>query len=112
MSGARGAHSPAVRVNSASSGASSSHSQAPVTTGTVNQMGGGGSNNSYRSPVITTAASGLSTSGYQLSPSVQYPLPLSQVRTVSSPHASSVVLTILGSLVCVGAGSVCVFMSE
>ena len=110
MSGARGAHSPAVRVNSASSGASSSHSQAPVTTGTVNQMGGG--NNSYRSPVITTAASGLSTSGYQLSPSVQYPLPLSQVRTVSSPHASSVVLTILGSLVCVGAGSVCVFMSE
>ncbi|KAL5966111.1 DNA-binding protein RFX7 [Taenia solium] len=79
--------SPAGRVNSAGSTASSSHSQTPpVTTATVNQMGGGGAGSStlpYRTPAVTVAGA-MPVSAYQISPSSHYSFPLTHFSSTSN----------------------------
>nr|CDS17787.1 DNA binding protein RFX7 [Echinococcus granulosus] len=85
MASVRNNHSPAGRVNSAGSTASSSHSQTPpVTTAMVNQMGGaGGGTLPYRTPAITVAGA-VPVSAYQISPSSHYPFSLTQFTSTSS----------------------------
>ncbi|KAL5109804.1 DNA-binding protein RFX5 [Taenia crassiceps] len=79
--------SPAGRVNSAGSTASSSHSQTPpVTTATVNQMGGsgpGGGTLPYRAPAVTVVGT-MPVSAYQISPSSHYSFPLTQFSSTSN----------------------------